>query len=81
MVISTFNRAEALMETLAAFAKQDIPQDSYEVIVVDDGSTDDTWAELEAIRLPTRCGPRGTKATVACRPAAIPASGWLEDGP
>ena len=52
VVISTFNRAEALMETLAAFAKQDVPQDSYEVIVVDDGSTDNTWAELEAISTP-----------------------------
>jgi GT2 family glycosyltransferase len=52
VVISTFNRAEALLETLAAFAKQDVPVDSYEVIVVDDGSTDDTWVHLEAVSTP-----------------------------
>ena len=52
VVISTFNRAEALAETLAAFAKQDVPNESYEVIVVDDGSTDDTWARLEAVSAP-----------------------------
>ena len=54
VVISTFNRAEALAETLAAFAKQDVPNESYEVIVVDDGSTDDTWARLEAVSAPFR---------------------------
>jgi GT2 family glycosyltransferase len=52
VVVSTFNRAEALVETLAALARQDAPLNSYEVIVVDDGSTDNTWAKLEAISTP-----------------------------
>jgi glycosyltransferase involved in cell wall biosynthesis len=52
VVISTFNRADALAETLAAFAKQDLSPDSYEVIVVDDGSTDNTWAHLETMSTP-----------------------------
>jgi GT2 family glycosyltransferase len=47
VVISTFNRAEALPPTLDALAGQTAPAGSYEVIVVDDGSTDDTHGVLE----------------------------------
>jgi GT2 family glycosyltransferase len=49
IVISTFNRSAALEPTLAALGRQDLPPDRYEVIVVDDGSTDDTREVLEAI--------------------------------
>jgi GT2 family glycosyltransferase len=46
IVISTYNRAEALGATLRALDRQDTPADQYEVVVVDDGSSDDTWAVL-----------------------------------
>jgi glycosyltransferase involved in cell wall biosynthesis len=41
VVIPTYNRREVLVRTLKAFADQDI-QRKYEVIVCDDGSSDDT---------------------------------------
>ena len=54
VVISTFNRADALGETLRSLSRQDVPADSYEVIVVDDGSTDRTQAVLSAASVPYR---------------------------
>jgi glycosyltransferase involved in cell wall biosynthesis len=47
VVIPTFNRAALLAETLRGLARQDLDQAEYEVIVVDDGSTDHT-AEVAA---------------------------------
>jgi glycosyltransferase involved in cell wall biosynthesis len=50
VVVSTYNRANALSATLAALAHQNVPASEYEVLVVDDGSTDATQevlAELE----------------------------------
>lgn len=52
VVISTYNRADALRATLDALAKQDVPADDYEVLVVDDGSTDATPAVLESMATP-----------------------------
>lgn len=42
VVIPTYNRGEALRETLTALFRCDYPADRYEVVVVDDGSTDGT---------------------------------------
>jgi glycosyltransferase involved in cell wall biosynthesis len=44
VVIPTYNRRESLLETLATLAQQSYPFDRFEVIVVDDGSTDGTEA-------------------------------------
>ncbi|MDP4084399.1 MAG: glycosyltransferase family A protein [Bacillota bacterium] len=46
VVMPTFNRKEQLMLTLASFENQTFPMDQFEVIVVDDGSTDGTDAEI-----------------------------------
>lgn len=45
LIIPTRNRKEALRRCLLSLKAQDYPQDKYEVLVVDDGSVDDT-AEL-----------------------------------
>lgn len=43
LIIPTYNRAELLGYTLESVLKQDVPKSTVEVIVVDDGSSDDTF--------------------------------------
>ena len=54
VVISTHNRAGALAATLDALGDQDLPPTDYEVLVVDDGSSDRTWQLLNATSTPYR---------------------------
>ncbi|NER85111.1 MAG: glycosyltransferase family 2 protein [Leptolyngbya sp. SIO1D8] len=42
VIICTYNRADRLCLALEALQKQTLPQDQFEVIVVDNASTDDT---------------------------------------
>jgi glycosyltransferase involved in cell wall biosynthesis len=42
VIIPTYNRKDLLRETLNSLAKQTYPSDHFEIIVVDDGSTDGT---------------------------------------
>src|SRR5690554_961841 len=42
VIIPTYNRIDSLKKTLTALELQTWPHDRYEVIVVDDGSTDST---------------------------------------
>jgi glycosyltransferase involved in cell wall biosynthesis len=44
VIIPTYNRKELLRETLNSLAQQTYPRDRFEVILVDDGSTDGTAA-------------------------------------
>lgn len=46
VVVPTFNRQDALLETLEALARVDYPHDQWEVIIVDDGSTDGSEAAV-----------------------------------
>ena len=54
VVIPTYNRARQLRSCLDALARQSAPADAFEVIIVDDGSTDDTGVLLDAYRAPFR---------------------------
>ncbi|MBK7424463.1 MAG: glycosyltransferase [Propionivibrio sp.] len=54
VVVATYNRAETLRETLRHLEAQRIVPESFEVIVVDDGSTDDTRATVEAAQIRSR---------------------------
>src|SRR5207247_273540 len=47
VIIPTYDRRELLRQTLASLWAQTLTD--YEVIVVDDGSTDGTWEELQAL--------------------------------
>ncbi|MFI1197408.1 glycosyltransferase [Micromonospora sp. NPDC020750] len=47
VIIPTYNRSRLLRGTLTALADQRIPTDAFEVIVADDGSTDDTRRTVE----------------------------------
>lgn len=42
VAICTYNRAELLAQTLAGIARQEFPRDHYEVLVIDNNSSDDT---------------------------------------
>ncbi|GAI94262.1 unnamed protein product, partial [marine sediment metagenome] len=42
IIIPTYNRKDSLRETLTSLVQQTWPTDCFEVIVVDDGSTDGT---------------------------------------
>jgi GT2 family glycosyltransferase len=52
VVITTYNRREALLLTLAALGRQTLAPEAYEVIVVDDGSNDHTEEAVRALALP-----------------------------
>jgi glycosyltransferase involved in cell wall biosynthesis len=55
IVVPTRNRARLLGDALASLLVQDYPRDRYEIVVVDDGSTDGT-AEV-VLRSAKRAGP------------------------
>ncbi|NUS65894.1 MAG: glycosyltransferase [Saccharothrix sp.] len=44
VIVPTYNRRRLLGLTLDSLARQDLPRDRFEVLVVDDGSSDDTAA-------------------------------------
>jgi len=50
VVIATYNRRSLLERTLGALEEQRVPRDGFEVIVADNGSTDDTSALLAVVQ-------------------------------
>ena len=52
VVIPTYNRSHQLLLTLTSFENQEYPKDGFEVIVVDDGSDDQTKRVLENYKAP-----------------------------
>lgn len=49
IVIPTYNRCQSLAHTLHCLNEQTFPADNFEVIVVDDGSTDGTYSFIDAL--------------------------------
>jgi glycosyltransferase involved in cell wall biosynthesis len=56
VVIPTFNRATMLEAVVGSLAAQRYPPENYQVIIVDDGSSDDTWPLLQAMARQQRLG-------------------------
>jgi GT2 family glycosyltransferase len=96
VVVPTSNRADYLAVTLDSLAAQDLDAHAYEVIVVDDGSRDETSRVLaearvdRCLRHDSRRGPAAARNTgwrVARAPLVAftdddcrPEPGWLEAG-
>jgi glycosyltransferase involved in cell wall biosynthesis len=49
VVVPTFNRVHILPRLLAALEEQNFPSDRYEILIVDDGSSDGTWDYLSSL--------------------------------
>ena len=66
VVVATYNTGDKLDALLGSLAAQTLSPERFEVVVVDDGSTDDTWTQLQdaATRMPN------------LRVERIPNSGW-----
>ncbi len=54
VIMPAFNQAERLALTLAGFGAQTAPAARFELVIVDDGSTDDVRSVVEAARLECR---------------------------
>src|SRR5579862_6274653 len=67
VVVPTYNRRARLERVLAGLDRQTLPFDRFEVVIVDDGSTDDTKAWLE------RHSQRAYHVTVATQQNGGPA--------
>ncbi len=52
VIVPTYNRSELLARALRGLSNQTLPASEYELVVVDDGSTDDTPAVIESIGAP-----------------------------
>jgi GT2 family glycosyltransferase len=73
VVVATYNRVEGLLRLLDALGRQDIPSESFEVVVTDDGSSDGTWQRLAEVRSPYRLRRirQDNRGPAAARNAAI----------
>jgi len=54
VIVPTFNRKDKLERCLKALAAQTLPAEDFEVVVIDDGSTDDTREFLKSLTTPFR---------------------------
>ncbi|MFN8607335.1 MAG: glycosyltransferase family A protein [Vulcanimicrobiota bacterium] len=52
VIIATYNRRELLLRVLQALSEQTLPASRFEVVVVDDGSSDDTAQALARLEYP-----------------------------
>lgn len=46
VIVPTYNRLESLKDCLGSLLHQDYPMEEYEILVIDDGSSDKTWRYL-----------------------------------
>ena len=76
VVVPTYNRREALARLLASLARQTLPPRDFEVVVVDDGSTDGTadWLRSRDFPYPLRVVAGAHQGPSAARNAGVDAA-------
>ncbi len=50
VIVPAYKPGDGIRRVVDSLAAQTLPQDEFELIIVDDGSPDDTWERLQAIR-------------------------------
>lgn len=78
VVVPTYKRPQLLKQCLVALCSQDLSADMYEIIVADDGPSEDTRLQVEAFASQFPSGPfiRYTPVTGRHGPAAARNTGW-----
>jgi hyaluronan synthase len=84
VIVPAYNEGAAVARTIHALMALDYPPDKLEVVVVDDGSSDDTWQHMTAAAADypdVRLGPRHDPAGGACPPVGnCPYCEWRYHG-
>jgi glycosyltransferase involved in cell wall biosynthesis len=78
--VSTRNRAGLLPQLVARLEAQTIGADSFEVVIVDDGSTDDTWQVLQDLAAASPLTIRTHRNESSQGPAAGRNRAWRDAG-
>jgi GT2 family glycosyltransferase len=75
IVIPTYNRAPTVAACISRLRELEYPRAAYEVIVVDAGSSDDTWSRIQdadvCLRLPSRDANAARNAGIAAADGEI----------
>ncbi len=78
VVVPTRNRPARVKRLLRVLEHQSLPPEQFQVIVVDDSSTDDTWAALRAAQQSSPLNLRVLRTQRHSGPAAARNLGWRE---
>lgn len=76
VVVSTYGRSSLLSRLVAALERQTLEASRFEVVVVDNGSEDDTWAELTRLAATSSIDLRPLRIDVNHGPAPARNLGW-----
>jgi glycosyltransferase involved in cell wall biosynthesis len=76
VAVSTYNRARTLPNLIAALERQTLPKESFEVVIADNGSTDDTAAVLESLASASSIDLRPVRVDVNRGPARGRNAAW-----
>ena len=89
VVVPTFRRDDTLLRLLAALAKQDLPREQFEIVVVDDACSQTTPAAVAAFAahepglrlrlLPGKSRGPATARNIGWRAAAAPLIAFIDD--
>jgi glycosyltransferase involved in cell wall biosynthesis len=65
VIVPTYNQAGSIGSCLASLVRQTLPADRYEILVIDDGSTDGTASIVAGFAAPVLKLPRKVSACAA----------------